>query len=315
MARRALAARLLLAAATTACASASAAPPFAGNLTHFWCDVKTALNASTLNATNAPALVGALATKMRCNGLRVPLLPTLRRPRDYPAGYNASLAVAGGLGLALYGSPMERAWEIVTAAGTPPADDPPAARQLAAEAAYTSWLIDYVSGYGGQLAFLSPFNEVGAACDAACMRRVAAAVRAAAVAAGLPHLQLVGPDDEHVASTLAAATAHGGFAGVFDVLSSHNAGADGSNDRANWRALVAAGGGRPVWSSENPACFTVAKCSTSYGTMAAALVSGVAGLVPWATLGRCVDPADGSLTPTGADIVGHVVPAAPSVAL
>lgn len=68
-----------------------AGPPYAGNLTHLLCDVKTALNASAVNTTWAGPIVAALASRMGCNGLRVPLRPTLAGPEGYDAGYNATL--------------------------------------------------------------------------------------------------------------------------------------------------------------------------------------------------------------------------------
>ena len=121
-------------------------------------------------------------------------------------------------------------------------------------------------------------------------------------------MALVGPDDEHVAKTLASAGSCHGFRGVFDVLSSHNAGADGGNTRANWDALVGMGAGRPVWSSENPTCFELAQCAKSYGSMHAAVNAGVAGVVPWHTLGSDVT-LEGDVTAKGLDVAAGLAAA------
>jgi hypothetical protein len=58
----------------------------------------------------ASLLLPALQKAMHCTGLRVPMMPQLPGPGAYSADYNASLALARTLGLALYGSPMEDAW-------------------------------------------------------------------------------------------------------------------------------------------------------------------------------------------------------------
>ena len=96
------------------------------------------------------------------------------------------------------------------------------------------------------------------------------------------------------------------WAGTFDIVSSHNAGRDGSSTLANWRELVGLAGGRPVWSSENPACFALPEC-TAYSTMHAPVRAGVAGLVSWDTLNSDILVADGSVTAKGLDIAAGVM--------
>lgn len=252
-------------------------------LTRTFCDVKTALNDGTLNETNVDALLSSLSSLMHCNGVRIPLLPTLASPSQYSSGYNATIVAARARNLTLYASPMEGAWSAVPGG----------------EAGYVAWVARYATAYGPH--FLSVFNEVGAQnCDPACMARVVKAVRGSA---GVPsYIGYVGPDDEHVDSTLKACKGAGDFKGVFHVLSSHNAGQDSSATPAAWAQLVAAGAGRDVWSSENPACFNLTAC-TKYSTLADPIGAGVAGLVTWATLGNDVTLA-GAITAQGADIAG-----------
>lgn len=211
-------AAITLAAATTL--SESAAP----NLSRTFCDCKTALNDGTLNETNAQSILESLASLMHCNGVRIPLLPNLATPSQYSAGYNATIAAARAQNLTLYASPMEGAWNQIAGG----------------EKAYTAWVSNYAAAYGPH--FLSAFNEVGSSnCDPKCMGRVVAGVRAAR---GVPsYVRYVGPDDEHLSSTLAACKSAGDFKGLFDVLSSHNAGQDASATPSAWDQLVKAGGG------------------------------------------------------------------------
>jgi hypothetical protein len=307
-------------------ASLHAAPNrYAGNLTTFVCDVKTALNEGTLNATNAASLLHSLSTGMGCNTLRVPMLPQFAGggPAEYPAGYNATLAAASAAGFALYASPMEGAWGVVTNGK---------GSGGAAEAAYAAFVVAYLRGFSSgagavSYSYVSVFNEVGTSnCDADCVVRVVADVRKgmttttmAAAAAGSPSpspspppLLYVGPDAEHLDSSLSLIQTKGikAFEGTFDILSSHNAGGDTSSTKANWKQLVelaaSTGGGRRAWSSENPACFTVSTC-LKYSTMKSPVDAGVDGLVPWETLGNDVSIPSGQVTPQGADIAKHVV--------
>jgi hypothetical protein len=244
------------------------------------CDTKRALNDSLLPAAAVPAILGRLVAAMRCDALRVPILPSARTPAAYPAAFNATLTFAAARGLPTYASPMENAWEAAPS-----------------EAKYARWVADFAAAFSPR--YLSVFNEVGAGnCDAACMDRIVAAVRGALPAGARP--LFVGPDAEHVSASAAGAAAPGHLS-FFDVLSSHNAGADASNTPAAWARLAALAGARPVWSSENPACFTLTKC-TVYGTMAVALRANVSGVVSWNTLGDDVDVATGNVTAKGADV-------------
>jgi len=267
----------------------AAGSAYVNNLSHVFCDVKQALSGGTLNETNAATLVAALVSQMHCNGLRVPLLPSLAAPSAYSVGYNATLAAARASGLTLYASPMEGAWKAV--GGQP--------------SLYTRWVSAYAAGFAPD--YLSVFNEVGdAACDAKCIAGVARAVRAALPPGAAATAQLVGPDAEHVAATLAVVRARpDAFVDSFDILSSHNAGGDGSNTWAQWRALAGAAGGRAVWSSENPTCWTLAACTAAYGSMNSSVHAGVVAVVPWNTLGDDVG-LDGALSAKGADIAAHV---------
>jgi len=242
------------------------------------CDTKRALNDSLVPASAIPSVLGALVAAMRCDALRVPIMPAARAPAAYPPAFNATLAFAAARGLAVYASPMEGAW-----------------KSAPTEKAYARWVADFAAAFAPQ--YLSVFNEVGASnCDGACMARVVAAVRGALRA---PFPLFVGPDDEHVSSTIAGAGAPGHLP-FFDILSSHNAGADASNTRAAWAQLGALASARPVWSSENPACFALAQC-VKYGTMEAALAANASAIVSWNTLGDDVD-LTGAITAKGADI-------------
>ena len=170
-------------------------------------------------------------------------------------------------------------------------------RASASETAYGRWVADFATAFSPH--YLSVFNEVGASnCDAACMARV---VGAAGGALPAPLPLFVGPDAEHVSSSVAEAAAPGHL-DIFDILSSHNAGADASNTPAAWARLAALAGERPLWSSENPACFKLADC-TAYGTMGFALDANASAIVSWDTLGSDVD-LSGVITDKGVDVAG-----------
>jgi hypothetical protein len=253
-------------------------PAPAAHLT--FCDVKRALNGSASQAL-VPALLPTLLSTMHCTGLRIPLLPELCCPSLYPAAFNATLAWAATRGLALYASPMEGSWG-----------------QLgSSESAYAAWVAAFAAAF--RPTHLSVFNEVGQqACSGACMERVVVAVRHALQQQPLP--LFVGPDAEHVSASVAVVSSRAKHLGVFDILSSHNAGGDASNTPEAWAQLARLGGGREVWSSENPACFALPQC-TVYGSMAVALQGNVSAIVAWNTLGDDV-ALNGSLTAKGQDI-------------
>jgi hypothetical protein len=262
----------------------------AGNLSLVFCDVKRALADDRVTLASLDELLPALVSSMGCNGLRVPLLPTAASPAEFPATLNKTLAFARAAGLAIYASPMEGSWSAV--GGTPDR--------------YAAWVAALAAGV--RPTHLSCFNEVGGACPASgtCMEGIVVAVRRAlaAAASGAGALPLfVGPDAEHVAASLADIRSRPHALDVFDIVSSHNAGADPSNDAATWAALKEAAGGRQVWASENPSCFTIAAC-LKYGSMQVAIDAGAHGLVSWDTLGDDVT-VNGTLTDKGADIANH----------
>jgi hypothetical protein len=246
-----------------------------------FCDLKRALCTS---AALVPPLLPTLVSSMHCSGLRIPLLPQLASPGLYPAAFNVTLAFAAEQGLTVYASPMEGAWE-----------------QLgSSEPAYAAWVAAFASAF--RPSHLSVFNEVGQqACDGACMERVVVAVRHSLQQQQQQLPLFVGPDAEHVSASVAVVASRHQHLGVFDILSSHNAGADASNRPEAWAQLAQLAAGRQLWSSENPACFQLPQC-TVYGSMAVAVQGGnVSAVVAWNALGD--DAAlNGSLTEKGQDI-------------
>lgn len=244
-----------------------------------FCDTKRALNDSA-TAPLVPALLPALTSSMGCTGIRMPLIPALKLPAEYGTAFNASLAWAARASVPVYASPMEGAWRV-----------------LGSEAAYVAWVAAFAAAF--RPSYLSVFNELAdVECDGGCKERVVVAVRRA-LPPPLP--QFVGPDCEHVSASVAAVAGRPNHFGVFDVLSSHNAGGDDSNTPRVWAQLVALSSGRPVWSSENPACFALPSC-TVYGTMDAALGNpNITGVVAWNALGDDL-AFNGSVSEKGADI-------------
>lgn len=260
---------------------------YGGNLSLVFCDVKRAIADDRVTLASLDQLLPALVGAMGCNGLRVPLLPTAASPAGFPATLNATLAFARARGLAIYASPMEGSWPAV--GGT--------------SERYAAWVAALAAGV--RPTHLSCFNEVGGSCPASgtCMEGVVVAVRRLLTGGGAPLPLFVGPDAEHVEATLADIRSRPHELNVFDVVSSHNAGADPSNNAATWAALKKAAGGRQVWASENPTCFTIAAC-LQYGSMQVAIDAGASGLVSWDTLGSDV-LVNGTVTEKGADIAKH----------
>ena len=277
---------LLSLAAVTA--GAGGAPPPPASVVVVVCDTKRAINDSLVDAGSLAVQLPALVAALRCGALRVPLLPDRAAPRDYPAAHNATAAFARARGLLLYASPMEGAWAALGAD----------------EGRYARWAAEYAAAFAPDL--LSPFNEVGAGCGADCMHRVATAVRAALPPPQPPRtaVALAGPDAEHVAASAALVGARADRLAVFDVVGSHNAGGDASNTRAQWAALAALAGGRPLWSSENPACFSLQPC-TRFGSMGEAVAGGAAAVVLWNALGDDL-LLNLTVTAKGLDIASHL---------
>lgn len=270
------------------------APPaavrrYAGRVVHYIADLKTSFPehelyspATAMTRVNYRAVLDGLAGPAGVNGLRLPIVPAYAGPDDYPALYRDILAYARGLGLSIYASPMS--------VGMKPFAGWSNER-------YAAWLAAYAAAFRPDV--LSPFNE--AALD---NRRIAAITRLVRARLTVPVL-LMGPDRQHVARSVVALRRDPEAAAIFDIVGSHNADRDASATAMAWTQLVLAAGGRPVWSSENPALWSHGQVTGLPG-LDQAVAGGVEGLVVWMAKPGLVD-GTGRLTAKACEIVENLV--------
>ena len=270
-------------------ASPPAARRYAGRVGHYIADLKTSFPehelyspATALTRANYRAVLDGLAGEAGVNGVRLPIVPAYAGAADYPPLYGDILASARNLGLSIYASPMS--------VGMKPfvgwSDD-----------RYASWIADYAAAFRPDV--LSPFNEAGL--DNRRIARVARLVRAKLT---VPVL-LMGPDRQHVGRSAESLARDPAVAALFDIVGSHNADKDAGATAAAWGALVEAAGGRPVWSSENPALWSRGQVEGLPG-MDQAVEGGVEGVVAWMAKPGLVD-GTGRPTAKACEIAANLV--------
>ncbi len=284
----------LLSAGPVQAATCPAVPPlaarrYAGRVVHYIADLKTSFPehelysaATALTRVNYRAVLDGLANEAGVNGVRLPIIPAYAGPSHYPALYRDVQAYARGLGLIVYASPMS----VGMTAFPGWSDD-----------RYASWLADYAAAFQPEV--LSPFNEAGV--DNRRIARITALLRAKLT---VPTL-LMGPDRQHVGRSAESLAGDPGIAALFDIVGSHNADRDASATAAAWGSLIAAAGGRPVWSSENPALWGRGQGEGLPG-MDQAVEGGVEGVVTWMAKPGLVD-GTGRATAKACEIAAHLV--------
>ena len=266
-----------------------AARRYAGRVAHYLADLKTSFPehelyspATALTRANYRAVLDGLAGEVGANGVRLPIVPAYAAASDYPPLYRDVSAYARSLGLSIYASPMS--------VGMKPfvgwSDD-----------RYASWIAGYATAFRPDV--LSPFNEAGL--DNRRIARIAGLVRAKLT---VPVL-LMGPDRQHVGRSAESLARDPAVAALFDIVGSHNADKDGSATASAWEALVAAAGGRPVWSSENPALWGRGQADGLPG-MDQAVEGGVEGVVAWMAKPGLVD-GTGRPTAKACEIAANLV--------
>ena len=284
----------LLAAGVDPAAAQAPCPPaapgrYAGQVTRYVADLKTSFPehelygpATALTRTNYRAVLDGLARAAGVNGVRLPIVPAYAGRADYPPLYADVYDYARSLGLLIYASPLS----VGTRAFSGWSDE-----------RYASWLAAYAAEFRPDV--LSPFNE--AALDDRRIAAIVAALRPRLAGSML----LMGPDRQHVARTVQSLGRDPGVAALFDIVGSHNADRDGSATADNWARLVTSAGGRPVWSSENPAGWARGQAEGLPG-MDQAVAGGVAGIVVWMAKPGLVD-GTGRPTAKACEIAAHLV--------
>lgn len=245
---------------------------YAGRVGHYLADLKTSFPehelyspATALTRVNYRAVLDGLANAAGVNGVRLPIVPAYAAESDYPPLYRDVLAYARSLGLTVYASPMSVGMKPFVGWS---------------DERYASWIAAYAAAFRPDV--LSPFNEAGL--DNRRIARIAGLVR---MKLTVPTL-LMGPDRQHVARSAQSLARDPAVAALFDIVGSHNADRDGSATAAAWGELVAAAGGRPVWSSENPALWSRGQVDGLPG-MDQAVEGGVEGIVAWMAKPGLVD--------------------------
>ena len=227
-------------------------------------------------------MLDGLQRDVGVDGIRLPIVVDYADGAAYPQLYRDVHAYARSLGLLIYASPLAvgngrfAGWS---------------------DARYAAWLAAYVAAFRPDA--LSPFNE--AAMDDARMTGIVATLRAEVGGSVL----LVGPDKQHVAATIRDVDGDPGLAGLFDIVGSHNADRDGSATAAGWERLVADAGGKPVWSSENPAGWSGGQRQGLPG-LDQAIAGGVQAIVVWKGKPSLVDDA-GRPTAKACAIAAHLI--------
>ena len=263
---------------------------YAGQVRHYIADLKPSFPehgsysaATALTETNYRAVLEGLRRNVGVDGIRLPIVPSYREATDYPPLYGEIVATARSLGLLIYASPLSVGMQAY--AGW--SDD-----------RYADWLAAYAQAFAPDV--LSPFNEAGI--GDARIASVVSGLRARLKTATL----LAGPDRQHVGKTINDLGRDPGLASLFDIVDTHNANRDNSATAANWSRLVGAlAGGRPVWSSENPAGWSHGQVSGLPG-LDQAIAGGVQGLVIWMAKPSLIDDA-GHPTPKACEIAAHLM--------
>ena len=240
-----------------------AAQPSGAALRWYIADLKTSFPehqmysaATALTDANYVAVLNGLKDKAKVNGIRLPIFPAEPDANHYSSLYKNVFSYARRLGLAIYASPMSVGMKDY---------------QGWSDHQYAAWLANYVGAFHPD--FLSPFNEPGIGDD----KVVAIAADVRSLVGG--QTVLLGPDRQHVRSTIDDLARNPAVARSFDIVDSHNANKDTSATFENWARLVHSQS-KPVWASEDPANWSVGADASLPG-IEAAVKAGVQGLVIW----------------------------------
>ena len=270
-------------------ANARGVQSYQGNLEWYIADLKSSFEQSefwstktALTEANYRAVLDGLKNNVGVNGIRLPIFPHEANPDHYPALYKNVFAYARSLGLTIYASPLSVGMKEYV--GWP-------------DRQYVQWLASYARYYHPD--FISPFNESGLGVD-----KMATIVSLLRGQLGAMRPLIVGPDKQHVAATVATLEKVPAFAGLFDVLSSHNANKDTTATAENWRQLSRLlGGQKPVWASESPRGW---ETTDQIPGLAEAINGNVQGVVIWMAKPGLVD-GEGRPTAKALDIAAHLI--------
>ena len=233
-----------------------------------------------ITGENYKKIIDGIKTNLHANGVRVYIDPDIKDPANYSKLYRDVIAYAKEQELAIYANPFETSQLRMEKFGND-------------KVAFANWIVAYANHFRPE--FLGPFNESG--WSAGDMVEITVMVRKKLKYAP----KLVGPDVIHISKSNELLGKNSKLAGVFDVISSHNAAKDEEATAQAWQALRRLAG-KPTWASENPRPVSIKNAAGKEIGIRAVLESkSVEGLVIYLAYPRCVND-DGSLTEKGREI-------------
>lgn len=235
------------------------------------CDVKRPLAHLDRNLTeeNYMAVLGGLKM-LGCAGVRIGI-----DPKDhYLPIFSQFVKEARARGLVLFANPLG-----VGSFGK-------------SDQVYAKWIADFVKAW--QPEYYGMFNEPGMSTD----RLISIAKL---TTASLPDCKSVrvGPDMQHLDSSVGKLKQSKALEACFDVIASHNANRDTSATKDEWATLAKVSAGRPVWADEDPRPWNTQ--AGLPGVKEAVGQGDVSGIVLYEAFPSCVSE-DGSLTLKGREL-------------
>ena len=217
------------------------------------------------------------------NGIRIPIVPGYSTPALYSDLYRRIIGYARRIGLLIYASPL--GWGSGAYNGW-------------SDERYAAWIAAYTTAFKPN--FVSPFNE--AAFEDVRIRNIMTRLRPKLGQA----VYLVGPDKGFVVDTIQELASRTSVGPLFDIISTHSAGGDPTATGQNWSYLVAeAPDKKPVWSTENPAYWSVGQSKGLPG-INGAVEAGIRGLVIWRGKPGLINDA-GQATAKACKLAEHII--------
>jgi hypothetical protein len=258
---------------------------YSGALDFVICDIKrplAGLEGRPVDQSNYKAILDGMANKLRCNGLRTYIDPSIKNKKEYTKIYKDVFGYARDrLGMVIYANPL--------GTGDFSKDDEE----------YANWIVDYAKQFKPD--FIGPFNEPGMSTDR--MLRISAKVKEALQ----DDVVMVGPDLQKVHGTIDKISKEPRLARQFDILAAHNAEQDEQATPQAWKNLSRMKGGAKIWASENPRSWSVKNPMGQEIGVQSTVESdnSVSGLILYLAYPSSINE-QGELTNKGNDIVSNI---------
>lgn len=250
-----------------------------------FCDIKRPLagqSTPSLDESSYRAVIRGFKVNLGCNGIRIYIDPAITDPTRYPTLYVEAVHYARSLGLSIYANPL--------GVGSFGMDN----------ATYASWIASYANHF--QPRYLGPFNESGhsAADFENIVQNIVQRLRPQLTYAP----QLVGPDKQKVAATLATLDGAPELPGSFDIFGAHDANLDDGATADAWTRLHATVGGT-TWATENPRAWSEHNAAGDEVGVSAVVSAPISAVTLYLAFPKSV-AADGNLTDNGRAIAAGI---------